>query len=258
VDALGGGQIGQPDPDNGQLLPGRDRRGHRCLSRVQAVARVSRHDGQQPVKLIDDFRVRGRRQRDAVPFGRSDPLARDSQEVTSVGVIATRQKLVDPPRCRGGIVAGPTILRRHRHNGGVGEAGGQDDCRRGDRVRYLVRIRARCRRAGSVASDPRGQRVRCEDRVPAVSGRHRGRHEGGKRSGDRSSYRRASCRIASKVSNASPSASRRSASGLRPVITSPSIPGLAVARVRGLLRCQADGRGDAVQVLVRKPVAVAA
>ncbi len=85
VDALGGVQEGQPDPDNGQLLPGRDRRGHCCSRGVQAVADVSRYDGKQPVKLSGDFRVRGRGQTAAVLFGRGDALARDGQEVTERG-----------------------------------------------------------------------------------------------------------------------------------------------------------------------------
>ncbi len=77
VDALGGVQEGQPDPDNGQLLPSRDRRGHCCSRGVQAVTGVSRYDGKQPVKLSGDFRVRGRGQTAAVLFGRGDALARD-------------------------------------------------------------------------------------------------------------------------------------------------------------------------------------
>jgi hypothetical protein len=69
------------------LFPGRPGRPW-----VQAVAGVPGHDGQQPVKLGDDFRVRDRGQPDTVPFGRGDALACDDQEVHPASASSARSQ----------------------------------------------------------------------------------------------------------------------------------------------------------------------
>ncbi len=149
MDALGRVQQGQPDPDDRQFLPGRNRGGHGGGGGVQAVAGVSRDDGKRPVKISGDFGMRCGGQRVAVLFGSGDPLACNSQEVTERRRHRRKPgagRSASPPLRRHGT---PACLATSRLGCRRARGRGRARLRPGDRVRYLVRIRAGCRVATS-------------------------------------------------------------------------------------------------------------